>query len=59
MLEAAFGVLDDPRFAASSPPAAAPKLPWSASSPPATTINGRVDRLVVTPAEILVDRLQD
>ena len=54
MLEAAFGVLDDPRFAAIFAEGGRPEAPVVGKLPTGDEINGRVDRLVVTPAEILV-----
>lgn len=54
MLEAAFGVLDDPRFASVFAEGGRPEAPVIGELPNGATINGRVDRLVVTSAEILV-----
>jgi len=54
MLEAAFGVLDDPRFANVFAEGGRPEAPVIGELPNGATINGRVDRLVVSPSEILV-----
>lgn len=54
MLDAAFGVLDDPRFASVFGPGGRPEAPVIGDLGNDRIINGRVDRLVVTPAEILV-----
>jgi ATP-dependent helicase/nuclease subunit A len=53
MIEATFGVLDDPRFAAVFGPGGRPEAPVIGRLGEAI-INGRVDRLVITDAEILV-----
>lgn len=54
MLDAAFGVLDDPRFADVFGPGGRPEAPVIGDLGNGRIINGRVDRLVVTPSEILV-----
>ena len=54
MLDAAFGVLDDPRFANVFGPGGRPEAPVIGDLGNGRIINGRVDRLVVTPSEILV-----
>jgi ATP-dependent helicase/nuclease subunit A len=54
MLDAAFGVLDDPRFANVFGPGGRPEAPVIGDLGNGRIINGRVDRLVVAPSEILV-----
>ncbi len=53
MLEAAMGVLEDPRFAAVFGPGGRPEAPVIGRLG-ADTINGRIDRLVITDTEILI-----
>lgn len=57
MIAAAFGVLDDPRFAPVFGPGSRAEVALVGSAPdlPAgVSINGRIDRLVITPERILV-----
>ncbi len=57
MLTAAFGVLDDPRFADVFGPGSRAEAAiggTSARLPPALAVSGRVDRLLVTPDRVLV-----
>ncbi len=57
MLAAAFGVLDDPRFADVFGPGSRAEAAiggTSARLPPALAVSGRVDRLLVTPDRVLV-----
>ncbi|MEZ6030934.1 MAG: double-strand break repair helicase AddA [Hyphomonadaceae bacterium] len=53
MLDAAFGVLDDPQFADVFGPGGRPEAPVIGELPNGAIINGRVDRLVVAPDRIL------
>ena len=53
MLNAAMGVLDDPRFAAVFGPGGRPEAPVIGRLG-ADTINGRIDRLVITDTDILI-----
>jgi ATP-dependent helicase/nuclease subunit A len=57
MIRAAFGVLDDPRFAPVFGPGSRAEVALVGSAPelaPGVSINGRIDRLVVTPQRVLV-----
>ncbi|WP_029417067.1 double-strand break repair helicase AddA [Brevundimonas bacteroides] len=57
MITAAFGVLDDPRFAPVFGPGSRAEVALVGSAPelaPGVVINGRIDRLVITPERILV-----
>jgi len=57
MLAAAFGVLDDPRFADVFGPGSRAEAAIGGTSsrlPPALAVSGRVDRLLVTPDRVLV-----
>jgi ATP-dependent helicase/nuclease subunit A len=57
MREAAFAVLDDPRFAAVFGPGSRPEIALAGSSPrlpPGLSVSGRVDRLLVEDARVLV-----
>ena len=53
MLKAAMGVLEDPRFAAVFGPGGRPEAPVIGRLG-ADTINGRIDRLVITDTDILI-----
>ena len=57
MLAAAFGVLDDPRFADVFGPGSRAEAAIGGTSrrlPPGLAVSGRVDRLLVTPERVLV-----
>jgi ATP-dependent helicase/nuclease subunit A len=57
MTLAAFGVLDDPRFAPVFGPGSRAEVALVGSAPelaPGVSINGRIDRLVITPDRVLV-----
>jgi ATP-dependent helicase/nuclease subunit A len=57
MIAAAFGVLDDARFAPVFGPGSRAEVALVGSAPelaPGVSINGRIDRLVVTPQRVLV-----
>jgi ATP-dependent helicase/nuclease subunit A len=57
MIAAAFGVLDDPRFAPVFGPGSRAEVALVGSAPdlpPGVSINGRIDRLVITPERVLV-----
>ncbi|MGV9005832.1 MAG: double-strand break repair helicase AddA [Brevundimonas sp.] len=57
MIDAAFKVLDDSRFAPVFGPgsrAEAALTGWAPGLPPGVTISGRIDRLVITPDRVLV-----
>jgi ATP-dependent helicase/nuclease subunit A len=57
MIEAAFGVLNDARFAPVFGPGSRAEVALVGSAPelaPGVSINGRIDRLVVTPERVLV-----
>lgn len=57
MIAAAFGVLHDPRFAPVFGPGSRAEVALVGSAPdlpPGVSINGRIDRLVITPERVLV-----
>jgi ATP-dependent helicase/nuclease subunit A len=57
MIEAAHRVLDDPRFAPVFGPGSRAEVALVGSAPdlpPGVSINGRIDRLVITPERVLV-----
>ena len=57
MIDAAFGVLDDPRFAPVFGPGSRAEVAVAGRAPelpPGVTVSGRLDRLVVTPDRVLV-----
>ena len=57
MIDAAFTVLDDPRFApvfGTGSRAEVALTGWAPGLPPGVSISGRIDRLVITPARVLV-----
>lgn len=57
MLDAAMGVLTDPQFDEVFAEGGRPEAPVIGSAPqlpPGTIINGRVDRLIVTPTDVLI-----
>uniref|UniRef100_UPI0025F94C39 double-strand break repair helicase AddA n=1 Tax=Brevundimonas sp. TaxID=1871086 RepID=UPI0025F94C39 len=57
MIAAAFGVLDDPRFAPVFGPGSRAEVALTGRSddlPPGVSISGRIDRLVVTPERVLI-----
>ena len=57
MIAAAFSVLDDARFAPVFGPGSRAEVALTGSAPdlpPGVAINGRIDRLVVTPDRVLV-----
>jgi ATP-dependent helicase/nuclease subunit A len=57
MVDAAFGVLEDPRFGAVFDPGGRPEVAVAGTSPrlpPGLAISGRIDRLVVLPDRVLV-----
>ena len=57
MIAAAFSVLDDARFAPVFGPGSRAEVALTGSAPelpPGVAINGRIDRLVVTPEKVLV-----
>ena len=57
IIDAAFSVLNDPRFAPVFGPgsrAEAALTGWAPGLPPGVSISGRIDRLVITPDRVLV-----
>ena len=57
MIDAAFTVLDDPRFApvfGTGSRAEVALTGWAPGLPPGVSISGRIDRLVITPERVLV-----
>ena len=57
MIEAAFGVLDDARFAPVFGPGSRGEVALTGAAadlPPGVVVSGRIDRLVVTPERVLI-----
>ncbi|MBB5746730.1 double-strand break repair helicase AddA [Brevundimonas variabilis] len=57
MIEAAFGVLDDDRFAPVFGPGSRAEVALTGSAPslpPGVSVSGRIDRLVLTPERVLI-----